>query len=139
MIVAVTYENENIFPHFGKSEQFKIYSIENDKVIHSEVVGTRGQGHGALAVLLSQYHVDTLICGGIGAGAVQALAANHIRVYPGVEGNTDQRVDEMLKGELVFNAMGVATCDHHHDHGEGCHDHDCGEHDCSSNSGCCGH
>ena len=74
MRVATTYDNGNIFMHFGRSEQFKIYDIQDGKVLNEQVVGTGGTGHGALAGLLSNGGVDTLICGGIGGGAINALA-----------------------------------------------------------------
>ena len=75
MRVATTYDNGNIFMHFGRSEQFKIYDIQDGKVLSEQVVGTGGTGHGALAGLLANGGVDTLICGGIGGGAINAL--NH--------------------------------------------------------------
>ncbi len=36
MRVAVTYENGQIFQHFGHTETFKIYDVEEGKVLHSE-------------------------------------------------------------------------------------------------------
>ena len=61
MKIAVTYENGEIFQHFGRTEQFKLYDVEDNKVVSSEVVGTNGSGHGALAGLLGGYKVDALI------------------------------------------------------------------------------
>ena len=73
MKIAVTYENGSVFQHFGHSEQFKIYQAEEGTVVSSEVVGTNGNGHGALAGFLKEMGVETLICGGIGGGARNAL------------------------------------------------------------------
>ena len=73
MRVATTYDNGNIFMHFGRSEQFKIYDTQDGKVLNEQVVGTGGTGHGALAGLLANGGVDTLICGGIGAGVGSVL------------------------------------------------------------------
>ena len=53
MRIAVTYENGEIFQHFGHTEQFKVYDVENGKIVFSEVVDTNGSGHGALAGVLS--------------------------------------------------------------------------------------
>ena len=75
MRIAVTYENGQIFQHFGHTETFKIYDVEEGKVVHSEVVDTNGSGHGALAGVLNALNADVLICGGIGGGAQTALAA----------------------------------------------------------------
>ena len=72
MKIAVTYDNGNIFQHFGKTENFKVYEVEDNKVVSSEVIGSNGTGHGALAGLLSEQGVDVLICGGIGGGAAYA-------------------------------------------------------------------
>lgn len=52
MKVAVTYKNEEIFQHFGHTEQFKIYTIEDEKIVSSTVIDTNGSGHGALADFL---------------------------------------------------------------------------------------
>ena len=120
MKIAVTYENGNIFPHFGHTEQLKIYDIEGGKVAGTQVVDTNGSGHGALAGLLSAREVDTLICGGIGAGAQTALAEAGIRLYGGVSGSADEAVEALLAGRLVFNPD--VHCEHHgegHHHGNG--------------------
>ena len=58
MRIAVTYENGSVFQHFGHTEQFKIYDVEDGKIISSEVVDTNGSGHGALAGVLSALKVD---------------------------------------------------------------------------------
>jgi predicted Fe-Mo cluster-binding NifX family protein len=130
MKIAVTYENEQIFQHFGHTAQFKLYEIENGKVVDSQVVGTDGTGHGALAGLLGAWKVDTLICGGIGGGARMALANANIAVYGGVSGDADEAVEAFLAGELSFDPN--ARCSHH-DHGAGhsCGSHGCGSHGCS--------
>ena len=121
MKIAVAYDNGNIFQHFGRTEFFKVYEVEDDKVISSEVIGSNGVGHGALAGLLAEQSVDVLICGGIGGGAQAALAEAGVELCSGAEGDTDQAVEAYLKGELVSTG---ANCDHHH-HGEG---HSCGDH-----------
>lgn len=137
MKIAVTYENENVFPHFGHTEQFKVFTVEDGKVIDARIVDTNGSGHGALAGMLSALNVDTLICGGIGAGAQTALAEAGIRLYGGVSGNVDEAVNHLLAGSLAFDPD--VHCSHHgenHHHGEG---HQCGEdrHGCAGSGGGC--
>ncbi len=130
MKIAVTYENGNIFQHFGHTEQFKLYTIENNMVASSEVVDTNGSGHGALAGFLSANGVDTLICGGIGGGAQIALAEAGIKLYGGVSGSADAAVSALLAGDLGYDPE--VKCDHHeHEHGEG---HSCGSHGCGGGS-----
>lgn len=126
MRVAVTYENGNVFGHFGRTEQFKVYDIEDGKIINSQILDTNGEGCGALAGILSIADVDALICGGIGGGAVYAIEEAGIKLYAGASGSTDAAVEALIAGTL--NAVGEANCDHHdHEHGEG---HSCGHGKC---------
>ncbi|MBE6015906.1 MAG: DUF134 domain-containing protein [Lachnospiraceae bacterium] len=126
MRVAVTYDNGEVFGHFGKTEQFKVYDIEEGKVVNSQILGTNGEGCGALAGILNIANVDALICGGIGGGAKNALEEAGIKLYAGAAGSTDAAVDALIAGTL--NATGEANCDHHdHEHGEG---HTCGHGRC---------
>ncbi len=129
MRIAVTYEDGNIFQHFGHSEQFKFYDVEEGKIVNTQVVDTNGQGHGALAGFLTGAKVDVLICGGIGGGAQNALAQAGIQLYGGVAGSCDAAVDALLANNLGYNPN--VQCSHH-GHGEG---HSCGEdkHGCSGN------
>lgn len=132
MKIAVTYENGQIFQHFGHTEQFKIYEVEEGKVMSAEVVDTNGSGHGALAGFLADHQVEALICGGIGGGAQMALAQAGIKLYGGVFGAADDAVNALLADNLAFNPD--VHCDHHdHEHGEG--GHSCGDHGCHSH-GC---
>ena len=129
MKIAVTYENGNVFGHFGHTAQFKVYEIEKNVVVSSEVVDTNGSGHGALAGMLSELNVDVLICGGIGGGAQMALAQAGIKLFGGVQGNADEAVNAYLNNSLNYDPE--AKCDHHdHEHKEG---HNCGEHGCGGN------
>ena len=125
MRIAVTYENGQIFQHFGHTAQFKLYVVEDGKVAAGVVLSTGGSGHSALAAFLVNHQVEALICGGIGGGAQAALQQAGIKLYAGVQGDADAAVNALLAGELQFSDG--ATCDHHHDHGEG---HACGEHTC---------
>lgn len=122
MRIAVTYDNGEIFQHFGKTESFKIYEVEDNKVISSEIIGSNGAGHGALAGLLAEKQINVVICGGIGQGAQDALSEQGIEVYSGAEGDVDAAVELYLKGELVSNGV---NCDHHHEEGHSC-GHSCG-------------
>ncbi len=127
MKIAVTYENGDVFQHFGHTEQFKLYTVEKEKITKEEVVSTNGSGHGALAGFLQNANVDTLICGGIGAGAQAALQDAGIKLYGGVTGKADDAVCALLNGTLGYDPD--VHCDHHgHEHGED--GHHCGNHGC---------
>ena len=143
MRIAATYDNGEIFQHFGRTETFKVYEVEDGKVVSSEVVGSNGIGHGALAGLLAGKGIDVLICGGIGGGAQAALSEQGIELVAGASGDADKAVEAYLNGELVNTG---ANCDHHgHGEGHSCGEHGeghCGHHDHhgeDGEEGCCGH
>lgn len=130
MRIAVTYENGNIFQHFGHTEKFKVYDVEDGKIINAEIIDTNGSGHGALAGVLSAIRADALICGGIGGGARTALAEAGIQLYGGVSGNADEAVNAFIAGNLSFNPD--VRCNHH-DQKHGDEAHTCGDHVCGHN------
>ena len=132
MRVGITYENGEVFQHFGHTRQFKLYDVENGEIRRTQIVDTNGQGHGALAGFLTQAEVDVLICGGIGGGAQTALKEAGIRLYGGVKGNADKAIEAYLKGNLDYNPEVHCTT---HEHGHSCGEHHCGEekHGCSGN------
>lgn len=132
MRIAVTYENGNIYQHFGHTEQFKIYDAENGQIVQEQIANTNGQGHGALAGFLTAMKADVLICGGIGGGAQTALAEAGIQLCGGVSGSADEAVTAFLAGRLNFDPQ--ARCSHH-EQGHSCSEHTCREekHGCQGN------
>ena len=127
MRIAVTYENGQVFQHFGHTEQFKFYDVEHNQIVNQQIVAAAGEGHGALADFLKEQKVDILICGGIGGGAQQALSRARIHLMGGVKGGADEAVQALINGTLLFDPN--VRCDHH-DHGA----HDCGSHSCGSHT-----
>ena len=132
MKIAVTYENGQIFQHFGHTEAFKVYEVQDKKIVSATVVSADGFGHGALASFLKNLGANALICGGIGGGAQMALAEAGIKLYGGVSGSCDAAVEALISGNLGYNPD--IRCDHHdHEHAEGgqnCESHGCGKHGC---------
>ena len=130
MRIAAAYEPESgtIFQHFGRTEYFKLYEVEDNQIVSSQVISSNGTGHGALAGLLADQKIDLLICGGIGGGAQSALEEAGISLCSGAQGDADQAAEAYLKGEL---SSAGATCDHHHEEGHSCGHHEdghsCGE------------
>lgn len=129
MRIAVPYEDGMVYQHFGHTGQFRLYDIQNGQITGEQTAGSNGGGHGALAGFLSGLKVDTLICGGIGAGARDALAQAGIQIYGGVSGGAEAAVQAFLAGSLSYDPD--ARCDRH-DHGEHgrCHE---GTHGCAEN------
>lgn len=123
MLVAVTYENEEVYQHFGHSKSFAVYEVDNGKVVSKRIFDSAGAGHGALAGFLNDNGVAALICGGIGGGAISALEGIGIKVYSGVSGNVNDAIAAFANGTL--KAGSGSNCnqhdhDHHHQSGSSC-------------------
>lgn len=123
MKIAVTYDNGNIFQHFGHTEKIKIYNIENGNIESEKIEDTSATGHSLLVEFLKNNDIKVLICGGIGQGAVNALTEAGIELYSGNEGNADNIVKMYIKGNLEQN--NDANCNHHN-----------GEHNCKGHDNC---
>ena len=119
MKIAVTYENGQVFQHFGRTEQFKVYEVEDGRIVSSRVMSTNGTGHEALADFLAGNDIATVICGGVGGGMMQALNIVGIEVCAGVQGDADEAVQAYLNGELESSGVNC-SCDHHEE-GHECH------------------
>ena len=124
MRIAVTYENGEVFQHFGHAELFRIYDVEDGRVVHLMTIRPKNAGHEAMAAVLKKAGADMLICGGIGSGAQQALEEMGIRLCAGVSGSSDAAVESFLRGTLGYVSRSNCTA---HDAEGGC-GHDCGRH-----------
>lgn len=139
MRIAIPVEGNEIFQHFGRSEAFKFYDVEDGKIVREELHDNEGSGHGALAGILQDNGVDVLICGGIGPGAQEAIRSLGIKLAGSVSGPADEAAAAYIAGTLAYEESPEHTCGHHdHEEGHTCGDHGCGEHDCGSH-GCGGH
>ncbi len=121
MKIAVTYDNGNVFQHFGHTEKVKIYIIENGKIVSEKIEDTSATGHSLLVEFLKNNDIKVLICGGIGQGAVNALTEVGIELYSGNEGNANEIVKSYIEGKLEQNS--ASNCNHHNDN------HNCEGHD----------
>ena len=137
MRIAVTYEDGQIFQHFGHTRQFKIYEVIDGKIAGSTLINAGGSGHGALVGYLMVLGVDVLICGGIGPGAQNALAQIGMNLCAGVSGDVDAAVEAFIAGKL--ECVQGATCDHHHGEHPHCSDHHGENHTCDGHHGNCHH
>ena len=124
MRIAAAHENGEVFQHFGHSKEFKIYEIEDGKIVDSKILGTAGVGHGALALGLNQLRVEAIICGGIGAGAKAALSSMDIKIIAGISGSADEAVEAFIAGKLEYSEE--VTCTEEEDAG------------CAGSCGTCG-
>ena len=119
--IAVPYSEGQVFQHFGKATQFKIYTIDDEKVISSEVVQTENKSHEDLALWFVFQGVNAVLCGNIGAGMLGALAGCGIVALAGVSGDADEAVRKLIAGTLETTQQ--ANCAGHGGScgGGGCH------------------
>jgi len=133
MRVAIPVENENIFQHFGKTTQFRLYEVENGVVLSSQMISTGGlAGHEAIVQFLSLCKASVVVCGGIGGEARAALLAAGMVCYPGVIGRADDAARSFAEERLSMNPEG---CAHHL--GGGCPHHAHGGADCGTDDAAC--
>ncbi len=114
MKIAVTYEKEtgNVFQHFGKTQFFKIYEIQDGKIISSQIIDNGGFGHHDLVGYLTSLGVQTLILGNRGQGAIDAIKNGGLAEVPGITGSADLAAQKFAQGTLMGNPN--ARCNHQH-------------------------
>lgn len=118
MRIAVAYEDNEIFQHFGRTPAFLIAEAEGRTLRGTEVVSTAGAGHSALAGFLAERGVSVVICGGIGQGARDGLEGAGIDVVSGQSGSAEAALRFYLNGDLKDNPAG--GCGRHGDGGHSC-------------------
>lgn len=125
-IAVAADENRNVYGHFGSASRFVVYTIENGALTGKTELQSAGDGHDGAVRRLTEEGISVVICGGIGAPAMEALMSAGILVIPGIQGDIDVAVGSYLDGSI--SADSKATCSSH--------DHEDGE-DCHCNGGCC--
>ena len=114
MRISVNYDNGQIFQHFGRTKLFKLYDVEDGKIINTKLLIGAAEGHGALSKQLKENHVDVAICGGLGTGMLNALETAGIEVCANVSGNADDAVNAYLNGTLKYSKEAHSCNGHHH-------------------------
>lgn len=120
MKIAIPTAEGRLFPHFGKAPQVTVFDVEAKTVKNKEVLTAPEHAHGAMPRFLQGLGVTDVICGGLGAGAVNILNEMGISIHGGAPAKeVDKVLDEYLSGTLVY---GDSTC--HHDACDGHHHQD---------------
>lgn len=115
MKIAVASDKEMVSEHFGYCEGFKIFHIENNKVVKSEFIENPGHKPGFLPNFLHDKGVNIIIAGGMGGKAVEIFNSKGIEVITGAKGNSETAVNGYLQGTLKSTG---SVCHEHHDHDE---------------------
>lgn len=116
MKIAVAFENECVFQHFGRTTHFAVYTVNEDNTVNKQVISTNGASHGALSDFLVEQGVDVVICGGLGMGIHTRMVNAGMKVYGGVVGDCDDAVYAYLAGTLEYDPLAAQNhgpCHHH--------------------------
>ncbi|HOZ54463.1 MAG TPA: NifB/NifX family molybdenum-iron cluster-binding protein [Clostridia bacterium] len=114
MKIAIASNENMCCEHFGHCEGFKVYEIENEKVVSEMFFENPGHKPGFLPVFLKEKGANVVIAGGMGEMAQQIFKENNIEVIVGVSGNLEQIVKEYIAKNLKSTG---AVCDKHENEG----------------------
>jgi predicted Fe-Mo cluster-binding NifX family protein len=125
-IAIPTNDGINLSAHFGRCRQFLIFEARNGQVKLIETrtnAGCHGHGGGSGDGVAAQHghsgfvealrDCETVLCSGIGTGAVEALKAGGIAVVlVEAAGNAEEIVTAFQSGALRPASSGMCQCQH---------------------------
>jgi predicted Fe-Mo cluster-binding NifX family protein len=128
-IAVATIDGVSLSQHFGQSKGFVVFDVEGSTVQNRELrtnhdtphnqgicnhEGQNQQGtHGHASILDLLRDCSVVLCGGMGAGASQSLAANGIKpvILPGAL-SADDAVAAYVSGKVPVLQSGFCNCQH---------------------------
>ncbi len=125
MLVAFACSGKMLSSHFGHSESFCLYELNQGEMIPIDQIENPGHRPGFLPVFLSDLGVKTIVAGGMGASAQRLFQNQGIEVIIGHQGLVEDLVEKFAKGELISTEE---VCEGHHDDHHHHHDHEDGHH-----------
>lgn len=97
MKIAAAYENGQVCQSFSKTKQFKVYTIEQDRIVNMEIVDVHGEdGYELRTALLKEQGIGILVCGKIDMPAQMELMQVGIAPFPGAYGDADMQVGALF-------------------------------------------
>lgn len=103
----------NVYGHFGSAPVFTIYDTENDSI---EIIDNSNQhhSHGMCQPMnsLTDKKIDAVVCGGMGARAVQKLNQAGIKTFRALGGTVEQIIEKYKNGNLDEITV-QNSCSHH--------------------------
>ncbi len=121
--IAIPTKDGILFPHFGMAPQLTVVTIEDGKVKETVTLEAPEHEHGAMPRFIAAQECTDVLCGGLGAGAVNMLNQMGIQVHAGAPELPVAELIEKYLGEAIV--YGDGRC--HHDGCDGHHHHD---HEC---------
>lgn len=120
--------DDTVCEHFGSAPYFTLFNSDTGQI---EIIANRNShhSHGTCHPMaqLARYHIDAIVCSGMGRRAIEALSSEGVRIYYADAPNVRALVDK-IKGDQLVAVDPARAC-----RGRGQHQ---GTHD---DSGCHGH
>ena len=120
MVIAVPYENEQVFTPFHKAKQFKFYEVVGRRITDTMIVDADETGPYGAMRFMKKFCTDVMLCESIEEEPLLILDDNGIMVYRNVKGAIDDAVYEFL----INNLMHVRSDDCKNKEEHSC-DHNC--------------
>jgi predicted Fe-Mo cluster-binding NifX family protein len=117
MKVAIAVDGDQVSPHFGRCEMYRVASITEGSISEQYDVPTPDHRPGLLPKLLKRHGVECVVAGGMGPRALGLFAELGIRVIPGVGGTVGDVLSRLVDGTLT---PGESSCDHGTPRHHGC-------------------
>jgi len=107
MRIAIPTDNDYASAHFGRSPQFTIIDILDNKGVKRELIDNPGHEPGLIPEFLNKKGVQCIISSGMGNRAQELFKSNNIEVILGIDGKIDDIIKSFISGKLV---SGESTC-----------------------------
>jgi len=108
--IAIPVVNGKLNNHFGHTQHFNIYKVENGSIVDEEVLTPPPHEPGVYPKWLAEIGVTVVISAGMGHKAIALFNQNKIHVFVGVALKPPKElVVDMLKGILETSDN---TCTH---------------------------
>lgn len=111
MKFAAAYDNGSIASRFEQAAQFKLYTLENDRITQMELLNCATAGQDARISFLKEHGVGILVCDKIASDALLLLSTMGIAVFPGAYGDADLQVGALVAGMLTPVSEQPQGCD----------------------------
>jgi len=108
--IAIPVVNGQLNGHFGHTQQFYVYTIENNSIVKVETITPPPHEPGVYPKWLAEVGVTNVIAGGMGRKAIALFNQNKINVFVGVSiKEPKELVLDLLNGILETSDN---TCSH---------------------------
>jgi predicted Fe-Mo cluster-binding NifX family protein len=130
--LAIPVLNGQLSSHFGQTQYFYFYEIDNNTTLNQSMETSPEQDHSAIPAWLSEQNVTDIIIGGIGGPAAEKLSDFDINIFENGMSTSPNELSQMFINNQL-SIFGDSCCgghdhehEHEHEHGHknggcGCH------------------